>query len=201
MRDSLVILLVFALGAALGRGEVLALPQGADAALPALWVFMLLAGLCVGSDPKLPQILKSISGYMLLLPLATTVGTFAGCALIACVLPLGLADCLAAGAGFGYYSLSSIFISQLRGVDLGAVALLCNVLRELFTLVAMPLLVRCFGPLAAIGCGGATSMDTTLPVIVRYAGPQFIFPAVIHAMILDLSVPFWVSLFCALASS
>lgn len=196
MRDSILILLMFALGVLLGRADIPLLPQAQELALPTLWVFMLLAGLSIGSDPKLPQILRSLSGYMLLLPVATTVGTFAGSAIAACVLSMSLANCLAIGAGFGYYSLSSIFISQLKGPDLGAVALLCNVFRELIALIAMPLLVRFFGPLAAIGCGGATTMDTTLPVIVRYAGAAYIFPAVIHAMILDLSVPFWVSLFC-----
>ncbi len=77
---------------------------------------------------------------------------------------------MAVGAGFGYYSLSSIFIADFRGAELGTVALLCNVMRELFTLLAAPLVARWFGPLAAVSIGGATTFDTTLPIITQSAG-------------------------------
>ncbi len=77
-------------------------------------------------------------------------------------------------------------------------ALLSNILREILTLVGTPLLVRLLGPLAPISCGGASTMDTTLPVIARYAGREWIFISIVHAMILDFSVPFWVILFCSL---
>ena len=77
-------------------------------------------------------------------------------------------------------------------------ALLANIARELITLVLMPLLCAWFGPRAAIACGGSTTMDTTLPVIARFAGNEWVLPAIIHAMILDITVPFWVALFCAI---
>jgi len=57
--------------------------------------------------------------------------------------PLAVTDTLAVGSGFGYYSLSSIFIADFRGAELGTVALLCNVMREIFTLLAAPLLIGC----------------------------------------------------------
>ena len=78
------------------------------------------------------------------------------------------------------------------------VALLSNILREILTLVGTPLLVRLLGPLAPISCGGASTMDTTLPIIARYAGRDWIFVSIVHAMILDFSVPFWVIFFCTL---
>ncbi|MDE5879289.1 MAG: lysine exporter LysO family protein, partial [Desulfovibrio sp.] len=109
-----------------------------------------------------------------------------------------LADCLAVGAGCAYYSLSSVFITQYRGEELGTVALLANIFRELFTLVFTPLLVRLMGAPAPIMCGGASTMDTTLPGITRAAGTLWTFPSIVHAMVLDFSVPFWVTLFCSL---
>lgn len=76
----------------------------------------------------------------------TAVGTLAGAALSTLLLPpLTAGDTMAVGAGFGYYSLSSIFIADFRGAELGTVALLCNVMRELFTLLAAPLVARWFG--------------------------------------------------------
>lgn len=196
VRDSLFILLAFCIGLGAGKFQWMPWVGELDPALPALWIFMFLVGMWVGSDDKLPQIIRSLKVSALGLPVATTVGTFVGVAMLAPFLPLALTDVLAVGAGFGYYSLSSVFIAQLKGAELGAVALLANVGREMLTLLAMPLLVRCFGPLPAIGCGGATTMDVTLPVIVRCAGSEYIFIAVIHGMALDVTVPFWVTLFC-----
>ena len=150
------------------------------------------------SDQTGGEILRTLRPRVLLLPLATTVGTFAGVAAASLFLAYSLADCLAVGAGFAYYSLSSIFITQYKGAELGTVALLSNILREILTLVGTPLLVRLLGPLAPISCGGASTMDTTLPIIARYAGRDWIFVSIVHAMILDFSVPFWVIFFCTL---
>ena len=142
--------------------------------------------------------LRTLRPRVLLLPLATTAGTFAGTALVSLFLAYSAAECMAVGAGFAYYSLSSIFITQYKGPELGTIALLSNISRELITLLFTPLLVRFIGPTAAISCGGASTMDTTLPVITRYAGNQWIFIAIVHALVLDFSVPFWVTFFCGI---
>ena len=199
MSGSLLILAFF--GAGLGLARLGLIPRyfvEHDATLCVLWLLMGLVGLSIGSDRRLGEILRTLRPRVLLLPLATTVGTFAGVAAASLFLAYSLADCLAVGAGFAYYSLSSIFITQYKGAELGTVALLSNILREILTLVGTPLLVRLLGPLAPISCGGASTMDTTLPIIARYAGRDWIFVSIVHAMILDFSVPFWVIFFCTL---
>ena len=199
MSGSLLILAFF--GAGLGLARLGLIPRyfvEHDATLYVLWLLMGLVGLSIGSDRRLGEILRTLRPRVLLLPLATTVGTVAGVAAASLFLAYSLADCLAVGAGFAYYSLSSIFITQYKGAELGTVALLSNILREILTLVGTPLLVRLLGPLAPISCGGASTMDTTLPIIARYAGRDWIFVSIVHAMILDFSVPFWVIFFCTL---
>ncbi len=199
MSGSLLILAFF--GAGLGLARLGLIPRyfvEHDATLYVLWLLMGLVGLSIGSDRRLGEILRTLRPRVLLLPLATTVGTFAGVAAASLFLAYSLADCLAVGAGFAYYSLSSIFITQYKGAELGTVALLSNILREILPLVGTPLLVRLLGPLAPISCGGASTMDTTLPIIARYAGRDWIFVSIVHAMILDFSVPFWVIFFCTL---
>ncbi len=199
MPGSILILAAFALGICLSCLRLLpdALLEN-DLSLYALWLLMALVGISLGADRRLGEILRSMRPNVLLLPLATTTGTFIGAAFASAFVAFSLPDCLAVGAGFAYYSLSSIFITQYKGPDLGTVALLCNIMRELVTLLCTPLLVRLFGPCAAIVCGGASTMDTTLPIISRYAGSAWIFPDIIHDVILDFSVPFWVTLFCSL---
>ena len=64
-------------------------------------------------------------------------------------------------------SLSSVLISQYCepslgaqvAAELGTIALLTNIFRELFTLTAAPLLCKYFSPFAPIASAGATAMD------------------------------------------
>lgn len=198
MADSFLILVFFIAGLLLARGGLI--PDFLlehDPTLPALWLLMGVVGLSLGCDRDLGKILRGLRPRILFMPAATTVGTFLGCFLAFLFVPWSLADCLAIGSGFGYYSLSSVFIGQYRGPDLGAVALVANILRELFTLLLAPLVFRLAGPAAAISCGGATTMDTTLPILARVCGTPWTLPSVAHAMVLDFSVPFWVTLFCS----
>ena len=199
MKGSLIILFFFCSGVLLARlGLIPTYLLEHDCTVYALWLLMLLVGISIGSDRRLGEILRTLRPRVLLLPLATTVGTFAGTALVSLFLSYSVSECLAVGAGFAYYSLSSIFISQYKGAELGTIALISNIARELITLLLTPLLARYLGPLAPISCGGASTMDTTLPVITRYCGKEWIFVSIVHAMILDFSVPFWVIFFCTL---
>ena len=199
MKGSLIILFFFCSGVLLARlGLIPTYLLEHDCTVYALWLLMLLVGISIGSDRRLGEILRTLRPRVLLLPLATTVGTFAGTALVSLVLTYSVSECMAVGAGFAYYSLSSIFISQYKGPELGTIALISNIARELITLLLTPLLARHLGPLIPISCGGASTMDTTLPVITRYCGKDWIFVSIVHAMILDFSVPFWVIFFCTL---
>ena len=185
--------------------------SGADAALSmwgalrgslvivAFFVAGCLAGLTLGNDTTLAGRVRRLDPRLALLPVMTAVGTLAGAALSTLLLPpLTAGDTMAVGAGFGYYSLSSIFIADFRGAELGTVALLCNVMRELFTLLAAPLVARWFGPLAAVSIGGATTFDTTLPIITQSAGKPYAVVSVFHGCVLDFSVPFLVTFFCTM---
>jgi uncharacterized membrane protein YbjE (DUF340 family) len=199
MKGSLIILFFFCSGVLLARLELIpTYLLEHDCTVYALWLLMLLVGISIGSDRRLGEILRTLRPRVLLLPLATTVGTFAGTALVSLFLTYSVSECMAVGAGFAYYSLSSIFISQYKGAELGTIALISNIARELITLLLTPLLARHLGPLIPISCGGASTMDTTLPVITRYCGKEWIFVSIVHAMILDFSVPFWVIFFCTL---
>ena len=198
MKGSLVIIGFFILGFVCGLFHLLP-PEIADSdvSFVALCALIFCVGISIGSDSDVLSTLRHTSPRLLLLPLCTFGGTLAGCLAVSFVLPgMRLTDCFAIGSGFGYYSLSSIFITQYRGAALGTVALLANIVRELLTLLCSPLLARWFGPLAPISVGGATSMDTTLPIITRYSGKDLATLSVFHGFVMDFSVPFLVTFFC-----
>ncbi|HOV71953.1 MAG TPA: lysine exporter LysO family protein [Dysgonamonadaceae bacterium] len=200
MRDSLIYLLVFALGivlALVGWVPEFFLPD--DMAKGILYLLLFFVGIQIGSSKHLLSVVKSLGFKIVLVPAATTIGTFAAVILVSYLLPhRSLSDCLCVGSGFAYYSLSSILISEYRGAELGTVALLANIIREFFVLVFAPWMVKYFGKLAPICAGGATTMDTTLPIITKYSGTDYVVVALFHGMIIDFSVPLWVSFFLSL---
>ncbi|MDY5241086.1 MAG: lysine exporter LysO family protein, partial [Alistipes senegalensis] len=159
---SLVIVAFFVAGCVVGLFAPFDL-AGSRVSAYVLYALMFCVGITLGNDRTLAGRVRRLDPRLALLPVATAVGTLAGAALAAPLLAeWSLTDSLAVGAGFGYYSLSSIFIADFRGPELATIALLCNVMREIFTLLAAPLVARWCGPLAAVSIGGATTFDTTL---------------------------------------
>lgn len=201
MRGSLIILSLFIAGVLTARlGWLPTTLQTSDFSMYVLYALMFLVGISIGSDTKVLRGMRRQRKTIVLVPLATLLGTLAGTAAASLLLPrVGVWDALAVGSGFAYYSLSSVFITELRGAELGTVALVANILRELFTLLAAPLLVKYLGKLAPICCGGATTMDTTLPVIARFSGTEFVVISIFHGFVMDFSVPFLVTFFCRMA--
>lgn len=198
MKGSLIIVGFFILGIVCGlMGWLPSLDD--NLSFLTLCALLFCVGMTVGNNTTLLKSFKRLDPRLMLLPLMTIVGTLAATAVAALGLPhRSLTDCLAVGSGFGYYSLSSILITQYRGPDLGTVALLANIIREVITLLGAPLMVRWFGPLAPISSGGATTMDTTLPIITRTSGEEFVILSLFHGFLVDFSVPFLVTLFCSL---
>lgn len=200
MKGSLIIISFFILGIIAGLTGLIpeSFAEG-NIAFYALCTLLFFVGAGVGSDSSIVSRFRTLDIRMSLLPLGTILGTFAG-ALAAVLLLNGRSatDCLAVGSGFGYYSLSSIFITEYKGASLGTIALLSNIVREMITLLLSPLLVKVAGPLAPIAAGGVTSMDTTLPIIMDSSGKQYAVVSLFHGFILEFSIPFIVTFWCTL---
>lgn len=200
MKGSLIIVSFFVLGTLVGLFNIIPFDFAeSDLSYYALCALMFFVGLNVGSDSKTLKSFRTLDPRILLLPLVTIIGTLIGSALISFVFSKhSVTDCLAVGSGFGYYSLSSIFITEYKGPVLGTIALLSNIMREIITLLFAPLLLRYFGKLAPISAGGATTMDTTLPIITRFSGKDLVIVSIYHGIVVDLSVPFLVVLFSSI---
>lgn len=167
-----------------------------DVSFVALCGLLLFVGLGIGLNPEMKKEVRSLSPRMALLPVVTIIGSWLGALLIWTVLHRTLSDCMAINRGFAYYSLSSIFITEYRGAELGTIALLANIIREMLTLLGAPLMARWFGPLAPISVGGATTMDTTLPILSQTVGQRYIALSIYHGFVVDFTVPFLVSWWC-----
>lgn len=198
MRGSLIIVGFFVLGAVLAYLGVLPTElTEKDYSVYFLYGLMFSVGLNIGYDKKILSTLRTTKFKVILIPLGTLIGTLVGAAVMSIFIPkYNAIDCMAVGSGLGYYSLSSIFITQYKGTELGTIALVSNIIRELFVLLAAPLLVAWFGKFAPISAAGVTSMDTALPLITRFSGPEFVVIALFHGIALDVCVPFLVTFLC-----
>ncbi|HEY5508584.1 MAG TPA: lysine exporter LysO family protein, partial [Paludibacter sp.] len=151
------------------------------------------------NDPSSISQFRHLHPRLLFLPLMTIAGTLFGVLAVSFFIKnRSVSECLAVGSGFGYYSLSSILITQYKGIELGTIALLSNIMREVITLLFAPWMLKYFGKLSPIAAGGATTMDTTFPIIVRNSGKDYAIVSIYHGFILDFTVPFLVTFFCSL---
>ena len=178
-----------------------------DVSVYILYALMLQVGFSIGCSDNFVKVLRAMRPKYLLIPVATVTGTLLFSAAVSFLLSRwSVADCLAVGSGMGYYSLSSILIVQLKtpsmgvqlATELGTIALLANIFRELFALIGAPLFRRYFGKLAPISVAGVTSVDVALPSIMRVSGSEMVPIAIFHGLLIDVSVPFFISFFCGL---
>lgn len=191
---SLYILGFFCLGVFLGRmGLLPGWMTSEGASMYILWIMLFCVGMGIGFDLASLRIVRDMGLRVMLVPALAIVGTGLG-AIVASFLFSGLAikDTLLVGAGFGYYSLSSVLISNHGLVALGSIALIANVFRELFTLLCAPFLVKLFGPLAPVVAAGAPGMDTCLPVIVYFTGERYGIISLFNGLVMTILVPFLV---------
>ena len=208
MKGSLLVLVFFLIGCLLGIADMRPLDklQG-NLTLYILYALMLQVGISIGCSKNLKSIVSQLRPKFLLIPLATILGTLLFSALASLLLARwSVFDCMAVGSGFAYYSLSSILITQFKeaslglqlATELGTIALLSNIFREMMALLGTPLLCKYFGKLAPISAAGVNSMDVVLPMITRYSGSDMLPVAILHGLLIDMSVPFFVSFFCQL---
>lgn len=203
MKNSLIILLFFSVGVLLGYyNQIPAVLIKTDFSKYALYILMFLVGVGIGADPNALKALKGFNFRILLIPLTTIVGTAIGVTgFYFLIRGFTFKEVLAVGSGFGYYSLSSIIITEMHGQSLGVVALLSNVMREIITLLFAPIFAIYFGKIAPICSGGATSMDTTLPIITSASGKEYAIVSLFHGIVLTILVPFLVTLILSVSSS
>ena len=206
MKGSLIVVAFLCIGCVVGTFNDSQL-EVHNLSMYVLYALMLQVGVSIGSNKNLKVLVKSLRFNMLLVPLATIVGTLLFSAFASLLLSQwSVFDCMAVGSGFAYYSLSSILITQFKepslglqlATELGTIALLANIFREMMALLGAPLIRKYFGKLAPISAAGVNSMDVLLPSITLYSGKEMIPLAIFHGILIDMSVPVFVSFFCSL---
>lgn len=160
-----------------------------------LLVFMFLIGLDLAHSP-LDR--SWLNWKILLVPAGCIIGSILGAVLATMVIStISLKDLIMLSQGYGFYSMSGIVVTQLKNAELGSVALMNDLFREIFAILLMYIAGWRY-PRSAIASAGATAMDVTLPMVKQACGSDFIPHAMVSGFILSILAPILLSVLAAL---
>lgn len=162
--------------------------------MSALDVMIFIAGIEIGSNRGILKRICNVHSALLALaiPLAVACGSICGALLLGHIAGLSAYDSLLVGGGLGWYSFSSVVISAMYSTEIGTVAFLANMMREISGFFLIPLLVRVHKFLALAPSGAAT-IDSGLPVVIKYTNLHVGMYSFINGLVLTLIVPVLIS--------
>lgn len=153
-----------------------------------LYLLLFFVGIDIGNSGNIFSKLKKFGKKVWILPVSTIVGTLLGGYIASLLTPLSLGYGIAVSSGLGWYSLSAIELSKINA-ELGSLAFLTNVFRELIAIFTVPLIAKYIGSLESVSVAGATAMDSLLPVINKNNSADVSIIAFFSGIILTSSVP------------
>lgn len=162
-----------------------------------LCILLALIGVDLGVEGTVIRSIRNAGLRVLAIPFTVVVGTLAGVAVCSIFLPLTLKECLIVGSGFGWYSLAPSIIMDHGMVMVSAISFMHNVMRELFSIITIPIVARYVGYIECCGLGGAAAMDVCLPIVERSSNSTAAVYSFMSGLVLTIIVPILVPLLCA----
>lgn len=160
-----------------------------------LYLLMFSVGISVGMNETIIQKIRNYNLSILLIPIGVTIGSVFGGFVCGLIFDMRTVDSLSIGAAMGWYSLSGVMLEALSSAQIGTIAFLSSLMREFIAFLMIPLLVKYLNTYCAIAAAGATSEDTTLPMLIKYSGEEFIIISVINGVLCSVAVPILINLF------
>lgn len=203
-RDWTALFVLFALAAGVWSGQSLPdafltlVEKSSDGIL---YVLMFTVGVSVGANRVVIRKLREMDLRACLTPLGVILGSLAGGAFCCLLTRFTIWETAGIGAGMGWYSLSGVLLGDLYGADAGAAAFLSNLMRELFTFLLAPAVMKRLNSFSGIAMAGATSEDTTLPILMRGSSEEVAVYAVINGVLTSAAVPVLIRAVAALSGA
>ena len=154
---------------------------------------MFSVGISIGMYDGIVQKIKEYHLRIFIIPIGIITGSLAGGIICSVILKVPVSQATAIASGMGWYSLTGATISKLVGAEMGSVAFLSNLMREIFSFVLIPFLAAYFNYYTCIAPAGATSEDTTLPVMLKYTNEETVVLSVLNGVICSFFVPILIS--------
>ncbi|QIB69207.1 lysine exporter LysO family protein [Aminipila butyrica] len=146
-------------------------------------------GISLGTNRKVFRYVKILGFKILYISLAIFLGSLIGGLLSGMVLGLPLHVSVLSAGGMSYYSITGAYMTQTYGIEIGTYGFMVNVMREFFTVVFLPVLIK-ISKGSPIAGGAAGNMDTMLVPVTKFIGPELGLVALITGVLLTFFVPF-----------
>ncbi len=160
-----------------------------------LYLLMFLVGISIGMHRGILKKIREYHVKILILPAGIVAGSVAGGLVCALLTGHPVNESTAIASGLGWYSLAGITIGNLAGAQVGSIAFLSNLMREIFSFFMIPWISKHLNYYSCIAPAGATSEDTTLPMMMKYTNEETVVLSVINGVLCSALVPFLLS-FC-----
>ncbi|MGL4345605.1 MAG: lysine exporter LysO family protein [Cellulosilyticaceae bacterium] len=170
----------------IGQEQVATFSALADMALV---VLMFAVGISVGANKKVFAKIKEYHLKILIIPMGIIVGSILAGIACAYMMGMDLRESIAITSGLGWYSLSGVLLTDLAGAEIGTIAFLANLFREIFSFMLIPFVAKHLNSYTAIAPAAATSEDTTLPMLMKHTSEEVVMMAVINGVICSAVVP------------
>ena len=149
----------------------------------------------IGMNKGLLAKIKEYNFKIFIVPIGVIIGTTLGGIICSFILKMDMNVTTAIVSGYGWYSLSGIIMTELTGsATLGSITFLSNLMREIMTYLLVPFLAKKLNYVTAIAPGGATSIDTTLPMISKYTNDETVIFSVMSGFVCSTLVPVFINL-------
>ena len=153
-----------------------------------LYLLLFFIGIDIGKNDNILNDLKKLNKKVLFLPFITIISSLAGGAVASILLSLSMGESVAISAGMGWYSFSAIELSKVS-VELGGIAFLSNIFRELLAIFLIPVIAKKIGSFESVSVAGATAMDSVLPIINRSNPAEISIISFYSGLVISIIVP------------
>ena len=153
-----------------------------------LYLLLFFIGIDIGKNDNILNDLKKLNKKVLFLPFITIISSLAGGAVASMLLSLSIGESVAISAGMGWYSFSAIELSKVS-VELGGIAFLANIFRELLAIFLIPVIAKKIGSFESVSVAGATAMDSVLPIINRSNPAEISIISFYSGLVISIIVP------------
>lgn len=146
-------------------------------------------GISLGTNRKVFGYIKILGFKIIYISLAIFIGSLIGGVLSGLLLGLPLHISMLSAGGMSYYSITGAYMTQVYGIEVGTYGFMVNVMREFFTVILLPILIK-ISKGSPIAGGAAGNMDTMLVPVTKFVGTELGLVALITGVILTFLVPF-----------
>lgn len=151
-------------------------------------------GFDLGLEGNIISKFRSIGLRIFLMPLSIIIGTFAAGIIYGLFSPYSMKESVAIFGGMGWYSFSPVVIMEAGYISASAVSFLHNILREVFSLMFIPLVADKIGYFEAVSMPGSPGMDCCLPSVKRSTNGEMVLYSLFSGILISVLIPVWMPL-------